>query len=472
MNSPIHVVSSLKLFTIFLVLFVASCSCFVESSTLVEDDIRCLKGVKSSLNDPEGKFVGVSCSWVFAVLSELIETGSLCYLSANELSGKIPPQLCSWLPYLVTLDLSNNDLTGSIPPELGNCIYLNTLILSNNLAAGVLGATVSLLLSFALDWKYHFRWVRKRKKGHRIERDDYCDWLEWLRAHHHVEVSLFKSPLVKVKLTDLMKATNNFNAEKNVIVSTREGTTYKALFHTCKLGKKQFRLEVNRLGQLKHPNLAILLGFCVAEEERLLVYKYISNGTLYSLLHGSNTELDWPIRFQIGLGAGRVLAWLFHDILSPFLHQNICSNVILVDEDFDARIMDLGLAKLMTSSYGSVYVNGDLGEFGYIAPAYLSNMIPSLKGDVYGLGKPLEISTAEEGFKGKLIDWVNQLSNSSKIKDAIDKALCEKGYDKKILQFLKIASNCVVFRPKDRWSMYQVHQSLNSIAKKHGFSEV
>ncbi|KAH7554023.1 hypothetical protein JRO89_XS12G0097800 [Xanthoceras sorbifolium] len=302
-----------------------------KSSTLVEDDIRCLKGVKSSLNDPEGKFVGVS------LLSELIETGSLCYLSANELSGKIPPQLCSWLPYLVTLDLSNNDLTGSIPPELGN------------FAAGVLGATVSLLLSFALDWKYHFRWVRKRKKGHRIERDDYCDWLEWLRAHHHVEVSLFKSPLVK-------------------------------------LGKKQFRLEVNRLGQLKHPNLAILLGFCVAEEERLLVYKYISNGTLYSLLHGSNTELDWPIRFQIGLGAGRVLAWLFHDILSPFLHQNICSNVILVDEDFDARIMDLGLAKLMTSSYGSVYVNGDLGEFGYIAPAYLSNMIPSLKGDVYGLG--------------------------------------------------------------------------------------
>ncbi|KAL5740126.1 hypothetical protein ACOSQ2_029306 [Xanthoceras sorbifolium] len=233
--------------------------------------------------------------------------------------------------------------------------------------------------------------------------------------------------------------------KKNVIVSIKavllDGSVLAIkLLHTCKLGEKQFRSEVNRLGQLNHPNLATLLGFCVAEEERLLVYKYMSNGTLYSLLHGSNTELDWPIRFRIGLGAARGLAWLHH---SPFLHQNICSNVILVDEDFDARIMDFGLDRLMTSSYESVYVNGDLGEFGYIAPEYSSTMVPSPKEDVYGLGvvllelvtgqKPLEISTAEEGFKGNLVDWVNQLSNSDRIKDAIDKALCGNGYNEKIL---------------------------------------
>ncbi|KAL5808845.1 hypothetical protein ACOSQ3_029536 [Xanthoceras sorbifolium] len=439
MNSPIHVASNLKLFTIFLVLFVASCSCFVASSTLGEDDVKCLEGVKSSLNDPEGKlsswsfknsyvaflcrFVGVSC-WndtenriINLELREMKLSGqvpeSLQYcqslqkldLSANELSGTIPPQLCSWLPYLATLDLSNNDLTGSIPPELGN------------FAAGVFGATLSLLLSFALGWKYHFRWVRKKKRG----------------AHHHVEVSLFKTPLVTVKLADLMKA-----------VLLDGSVLAIKLLHTCKLGEKQFRSEVNRLGQLKHPNLATLLG---------------------------NTELDWPIRFRIGLGAARGLAWLHH---SPFLHQNICSNVILVDEDFDARIMDFGLDRLMTSSYESVYVNGDLGEFGYIAPEYSSTMVPSPKEDVYGLGvvllelvtgqKPLEISTAEEGFKGNLVDWVNQLSNSGRIKDAIDKALCGNGYNEEILWFLKIASNCVV-----SWSMYQVHQSLNSICRETWF---
>ncbi|KAL5740124.1 hypothetical protein ACOSQ2_029304 [Xanthoceras sorbifolium] len=588
MNFPRFV----RIFVLVLISTVISCSCFVTSA-VGEDDVKCLEGVKSSL-DPEGKlsswrfsntsvgflckFVGVSC-WndrenriINLELREMKLSGqvpeSLQYcqslqkldLSANELSGTIPPQLCSWLPYLVTLDLSNNDLTGSIPSELGNCIYLNTLILSDNrlsgpipyqltnlgrlnkfsvanndltgtvpspfdhfnkadfagndglcggplgdkcgglskknlaiiIAAGVFGAAASLVLGLGLWWWYHLRWVRRRKRGYGLGRDLDGRWVERLRSHKLVQVSLFQKPLVKVKLADLLAATNNFSTE-NIIISTRTGTTYKAMLpdgsvlaikrlSTCKLGEKLFRYEINRLGQLRHPNLAPLLGFCVVDEEKLLVYKHMSNGTLYSLLHGgSSTKLDWLTRFRIGFGATRGLAWLHHGCQPPFLHQNICSNVILVDEDFDARIMDFGLARLMTSSEEGSYVNSDLGELGYIAPEYSSTMVPSMKGDVYGLGvvllelvtgrKPLEISTAEEGFKGNLVDWVNHLSNSGRIKDAIDKALCGKSYDEEILQFLKIASNCVVSRPKDRWSMYQVHQSLNSIAEKHGFSE-
>ncbi|KAK0583847.1 hypothetical protein LWI29_003940 [Acer saccharum] len=583
----------LIIFVLVLISTVMSCSCFVSSAAVVgEDDVKCLEGVKSSLNDPEMKlsswnfqnsslvaflckFSGVSC-WNYSenriihlTLSDMKLSGqvpeSLQYckslmkldLSANALSGTIPPQICSWLPYLVTLNLSNNDITGSIPLELGNCIYLNTLILSNNrlsghipyqlsnlvrlttfsvaynnlsgeippffrgssmslsidsrfsadpiesklvgrlnkrnlaiiVAAGAFGATVSLLSSFALVWWYHFRYVSRRKvAGYRIGRDDHCRGVEYrLSAHQHVEVSLFKTPLVKVKLDDLMKATNSFNAE-NIIVSTSLGTTYKAVLldgsvlaikqlnNTCKLGEKHFRSEVNRLGLLRHPNLAPLLGFCVVGEEKLLVYKHMSNGTFYSLLHESNAELDWPTRFRIGFGAARGLAWLHHECQPQFLHQNICSNVILVYEDFDARIMDFGLARLMTSS-------GDLEEFGYIAaPQYSSTTVPSLKGDVYGLGvvllelvtdqKPLEISTADEGFKGNLVDWVNQLSKTGRIEDAIDISLRGKGYDEEMLQFLRIASNCVVSRPKNRWTMYQVYQSLNSIAEKHGLSEL
>ncbi|KAI9152995.1 hypothetical protein LWI28_004218 [Acer negundo] len=601
MNIPIHVMSYVKLLAIVLVLIsTVMSSCFVLSTLVSEDDVKCLKGVKSLLKDPELKlsswsftnssvaflcqFDGVSC-WndrenriINLELQGMNLSGhvpqSLQYcqslqkldLSDNKLSGTIPRQICSWLPYLVTLNLSNNDITGSIPPELGNCIYLNTLILSynslsghipyqlsylvrlkvfsvayNNLsgeipqfyrrsstvhlsiarrfsvdpyrrlpvdpleskltgrlnkrniaiivAAGAFGATVSLLSSFALVWRYHFRYVSRRKaSGYGIGRDDHCCGVEYqLRTHQLVEVSLFKTPIVKVRLADLMKATNSFNAE-NIIASTSLGTTYKAVLldgsvlaikqlnNTCKLGEKHFRSEVNRLGLLRHPNLAPLLGFCVVGEEKLLVYKHMSNGTLYSLLHESNAELDWPTRFRIGFGAARGLAWLHHECQPQFLHQNICSNVILVDEDFDARIMDFGLARLMTSS-------GDLEEFGYIAaPQYSSITIPSLRGDVYGLGivllelvtgqKPIKISTADEGFKENLADWVNQLSKTGRIKDAIDLSLRGKGYDEEMLQFLRIASNCVVSKPKNRWTMYQVYQSLNSIAEKHGLSEL
>ncbi|KAK3227764.1 hypothetical protein Dsin_007626 [Dipteronia sinensis] len=449
------------------------------------------------------------CSWLpYLVTLEL---------SNNDITGSIPPELGNCI-YLNTLILSNNSLSGHIPNQLSNLVRLKVFSVADNnlsgeippflrrssmaclsmdsrfsedplesklvgrlhkrnlaiiVAAGAFGATVSLLSSFALVWCYHFRYVSRRKAaGYGIERDDHCGGVEYrLRAQQHVEVSLFKTPLVKVKLADLMKATNSFNAE-NIIVSTSLGTTYKAILldgsvlaikqlnNTCKLGEKHFRSEVNRLGLLRHPNLAPLLGFCVVEEEKLLVYKHMSNGTFYSLLHESNAELDWPTRFRIGLGAARGLAWLHHECQPQFLHQNICSNVILVDEDFDARTMDFGLARLMTSS-------GDLEEFGYIAaPQYSSTMVPSLKGDVYGLGvvllelvtgqKPLEISTADEGFNGNLVDWFDQLSKTGRIKDAIDMSLRGKGYDEDMLQFLKIASNCVASGHISRWTMYQV----------------
>ncbi|KAF5457201.1 hypothetical protein F2P56_021319 [Juglans regia] len=480
-------------------------------------------------------------------------------LSANDLHGTIPKETCTWLSFLVTLDLSNNGLSGSIPPELANCTYLNSLMMSDNklsgtipyelsslgrlnkfsvanndltgrvpspfgrfdkagftgndglcggplgkcgglskknlaiiIAAGVFGSAGSLLLGFGAWWWYHLRLSRRRKRGYAFGRDD--DWAERLRAHRLVQVTLFQKPLVKVKLADLMAATNNFCPE-NIIISTRTGTTYKAVLpdgsalaikrlSTCKLPEKQFRLEMNRLGQLRHPNLAPLLGFCVVAEEKLLVYKHMCNGTLSSLLHGSGGDaLDWPSRFRIGLGAARGLAWLHHGCRPPIMHQNVCSNVILIDEDFDARIMDFGLARLMTSSDSneSSFVNGDLGELGYVAPEYPSTLVASLKGDAYGFGvvllelvtgqKPLEVNSVEEGFKGNLVNWMNHLSSSGRTKDAIDKALCGKGHEEEILQFIKIACNCVVSRPKDRWSMYQVYQSLKNMSKDHGFSQ-
>ncbi|GLT35426.1 hypothetical protein SLA2020_098800 [Shorea laevis] len=323
--------------------------------------------------------------------------------------------------------------------------------------------------------------MKRPRGGYTIGRGD-DSMVERLRAHKLTQVSFFQKPLVKVKLADLMAVTNNFHAE-NILISTRTGTTYNAVLpdgstlavkrlNSCMLGEKQFRLEMNRLGQLRHPNLASLLGFCLVEDEKLLVYKNMCNETLYSLLHRSGEILDWPTRFSIGLGAARGVAWLHHGTQPLLIHQNICSNLILVDENFDARIMDVGLARLLTSSDESSYVNGEFGESVSIDPEYSSTMVPSLKEDGYGLGvvllelvtgqKPLEVETSEDGFKGNLVDWVNHLSGSGRIKDAIDKAISGEGRDEDILLFLKIAMNCVVTQPEDRWSVFQVYQSLKN----------
>ncbi|OVA11962.1 Protein kinase domain [Macleaya cordata] len=564
----------------------------------LEDDIRCLKGVKSSLKDPQGrletwvfenssvgficKFPGVSC-WnerenrlITLQLNSMELAGqipdSIQYcpslqtldLSGNKISGTIPSKICDWLPYLVTLDLSRNDLTGPIPSELVNCKFLNSLVLSDNrltgpipyqlsrlerlkklsvsnndlsgeipqflssfnpadfdgnqlcgrplgskcggkknknliiiIAAGVSSAVVSLLIGFAIWWWFFVRYNRRRRAG--AGKFDDSKWGMKLRPHKLVQVSLFKKPLVKVKLADLMAATNNFNQE-NIIISTRTGTSYKAVLpdgsalaikrlHACNLSEKQFRSEMIRLGQLRHPNLVPLLGFCVVEDEKLLVYKYMPGGTLYSLLHregelnSGNGSLDWSTRLRIAVGIARGLAWLHHGCQPPFLHQNVSSNSILLDDDLEPRITDFGLGKLINSdvTHDSTFISGALGEFGYVAPEYSSTMVASLKGDVYGFGvvlmelvtgqKPLDVTNGEEEFKGNLVEWVNQLSGLGRIRDTIDKSLCGKGYDDEILQVLRVASACVVSRPKDRGSMYQAHQSLKTIGAGHGFSE-
>ncbi|KAK4598284.1 hypothetical protein RGQ29_015666 [Quercus rubra] len=106
-------------------------------------------------------------------------------------------------------------------------------------------------------------------------------------------------------------------------------------------------------------------------------------------------------------------------------------------------------------------------------------MVASWKGDVYGFGvvllelvtgqKPLEVTTGGEVFKGSLVDWVSQKLIHGGSKDAIDKALSGKGHDDEIVQFLRVACSCVASRPKDRPSMYQIYESLKSMAEKTWF---
>ncbi|WVZ15221.1 hypothetical protein V8G54_012787 [Vigna mungo] len=578
----------------FLLLTLLGFHVFLASSQ-VEDDVKCLRGIKEAVSDPQSRlslwrfdnttvgficdFVGVTC-WnqrenrvlsldfqEFRLSGRIPEALQYCgkslqrlNLASNSFSSEIPHEICKWMPFLVALDLSGNQLSGPIPPTLVNCSYLNELMLSDNqlsgsipfelgslsrlkkfsvannrlsgtipeffhgfekegfegnsglcggplgskcggmskknlaiiIAAGVFGAAASLLLAFGLWWWYHLG-GKKKKKGYGVGSSVGAagDWALRLRGYKLVQVSLFQKPIVKVKLGDLMAATNNFSGQ-NVLFATRTGTTYKAdlpdgstlavkRLSACRIGEKQFGMEMNRLGQVRHPNLAPLLGYCVVEEEKLLVYKHMSNGTLYSLLHKNGGVLDWLMRFRIGLGAARGLAWLHHGCHPPIIQQNICSNVILVDEEFDARLMDFGLARLMASDSNGSFVNGDLGEIGYIAPEYPSTLVASLKGDVYGFGvlllelvtgqKPLDVSNGDEEFKGSLVDWVNMHSSLGRIKDCIDKAICGRGHDEEILQFLKIALNCVVSRPKDRWSMYQVYHSLKGLSKDQSFFE-
>lgn len=503
---------------------------------------RSLQTLVLSGNEISGEIPPQICDW----LPYLVTLD----LSGNELTGSIPPQIenCKFLNTLILSDnklsgsipielgrldrlkklsLDGNRLSGPIPDDLGGKFGREVFSRNDDLCGnavgvrcgrgagsikvviigGVIGGGVSLFLGFMIWW-----WCccDHRNKGVGVVDGEkgggggggvgggnVVGWVGKLAHNKNAQVVFFQKPIVKIRVADLLVATGGFSDGK-IVNTTKTGVSYQAVLgdgsalaikrlRGCnRLSDKQFRLEINRLGQLRHPNLVPLLGFCAVEDEKLVVYKDMSNGNLHSWLHtGVNQEsvLDWRARVKISVGAARGLAWLHHGCQPPIKHQNICSNVILLDDDFDVRITEFGLVRLMGmgNSNGSSVANGDFGEFGYVPPEYASTLVASLKGDVYGFGvillelvtgqKPLEVNNAREGFKGSLVDWVTYLSSSGKIKDAFDKSLCGKGNDDEIMQLLRVACSCVASRPKDRPSMFRVYDSLKNLAENHGFLE-
>ncbi|KAJ9176703.1 hypothetical protein P3X46_011986 [Hevea brasiliensis] len=458
-------------------------------------------------------------------------------LSSNNFSGGIPKALAN-CSYLNILKLDHNRLSGQIPPELGLLARIKTFSVANNLLTGPVpsflnasfsgedyannpglcggvldacpgssksphtgviagaaigGVTVAALI-VGIGMFFYYRKMSKIKK----KKDDDPEgnkWAKSLKGIKGIKVSMFEKSISKMKLSDLMKATNSFNKD-NIIGSGRTGTMYKAVLEDgtslmvkrlqdSQRSEKEFVSEMSTLGSVKHPNLVPLLGFCMANKERLLVYKYMPNGTLHDNLHTvdeGKKPMEWPLRLKIGIRAARGFAWLHHNCNPRIIHRNISSKCILLDADFEPHISDFGLARLMNpvDTHLSTFVNGEFGDLGYVAPEYAKTLVATPKGDVYSFGtvllelvtgeRPTHIAKAPESFKGSLVEWITQLSSNSQLQDAIDKSLVGKGVDNEIFQVLKVACTCVLANPKERPTLFEVYQLLRAIGEKYHFT--
>nr|GMD15707.1 probably inactive leucine-rich repeat receptor-like protein kinase At5g48380 [Ipomoea batatas] len=470
-------------------------------------------------------------------ISNIIKYVTTLDLSSNHLSGEIPRGLAN-CSYLNVLRLDSNQLTGQIPRELGQLDRIKTFSVSNNTlltgpvprfgvnvsipaesysntglcggplpgcqgssnkprplviaGAAVAGATVA-AIAMAVGTFYYMRRVSRKKK--KEDDPDGNKWAKSIKDAKAIKLSMFEKSVSKMRLSDLMKATKNFHKD-NIIGSGRTGTFYKAVLgngtslmikrlQNTQHSEKEFVAEMDTLGNVKHQNLVPLLGFCMAKQERLLVYKYMENGSLYDRLHlvdDGEKALEWAARLKISIGAAKGFAWLHHSCNPRIIHRNVSSKCVLLDADLNPKISDFGLARLMNpiDTHLSTFVNGEFGDLGYVAPEYTRTLVATPKGDVYSFGvvllelvtseMPTNVSRAPESFKGSLVEWISHLSIQSRIPDSIDKSLLGRGYDTEVLQVLKIACRCVLLAPKERPTMYEVYQLLRAIGERYHFT--
>ncbi|XP_057830267.1 G-type lectin S-receptor-like serine/threonine-protein kinase At2g19130 [Cryptomeria japonica] len=157
--------------------------------------------------------------------------------------------------------------------------------------------------------------------------------------------------------------------------------------------EKQFRAEISSLGIIQHVNLVRLRGFCAQGSRRFLIYDYMPNGSLNTLLFSSSskskrTVLHWKTRFDIALGTARGLHYLHEKCRDCIIHCDIKPENILLDNNFSAKLADFGLAKLVGRDFSRVLTT-TRGTRGYLAPEWISGLPITPKVDVYSFGMTL-----------------------------------------------------------------------------------
>ncbi|KAF5451651.1 hypothetical protein F2P56_026741 [Juglans regia] len=265
-------------------------------------------------------------------------------------------------------------------------------------------------------------------------------------------------------LRELEAATNGL-CEENVIGEGGYGIVYcgvlpdgtrvavKNLLNNRGQAEKEFKMEVEVIGRVRHKNLVRLLGYCVEGAYRMLVYEYVDNGNLDQWLHGdvgAVSPLTWDNRMNIILGTAKGLAYLHEGLEPKVVHRDVKSSNILLDREWNAKVSDFGLAKLLCSERTYVTTRV-MGTFGYVAPEYACTGMLNEKSDVYSFGilimeiisgrSPVDYSRPKEEVN--LVDWLKTMVGYRKSEEVVDPKLPEMPASKALKRVLLVALRCV-----------------------------
>ncbi|EPS65565.1 hypothetical protein M569_09210, partial [Genlisea aurea] len=239
-------------------------------------------------------------------------------------------------------------------------------------------------------------------------------------------------------------------------------------------GDQEFCSEVEVLSCAQHRNVVMLIGFCIEDGRRLLVYEYICNGSLDSHLYGRNRDmlLSWAARQKIAVGAARGLRYLHEECrVGCIVHRDMRPNNILITHDFEPMVGDFGLARWQPDGETGVETRV-IGTFGYLAPEYAQSGQITEKADVYSFGVVLvELVTGRKAVdlnrpKGQqcLTEWARPLLEARAIDELVDPRLGTEYSEQEILSMLHASSLCLSRDPQARPRMSQVLRILEGDA--------
>ncbi|EFJ20011.1 hypothetical protein SELMODRAFT_177353 [Selaginella moellendorffii] len=283
---------------------------------------------------------------------------------------------------------------------------------------------------------------------------------------------------------ELEAATAGFS-RANLLGEGGFGCVYKGFLHGGQVvavkqlrvgsrqGEREFRAEVEIISRVHHRHLVSLVGYCIADAQRLLVYDFVPNGTLEHHLHGKGRPvMDWPTRLKIASGSARGLAYLHEDCHPRIIHRDIKSSNILLDNNFDAQVSDFGLAKLASDTYTHVTTRV-MGTFGYLAPEYASTGKLTEKSDVYSFGVVLlelltgrrPVDTTQPVGKESLVEWARpylmQAIENGDLDGIVDERLANYN-ENEMLRMVEAAAACVRHSASERPRMAEVVPALKS----------
>ncbi|KAL0326349.1 UNVERIFIED_CONTAM: Wall-associated receptor kinase [Sesamum radiatum] len=284
--------------------------------------------------------------------------------------------------------------------------------------------------------------------------------------------------------SDLQRATNDF--DNNMIVGQGGfGTVYKGFLPdnsivAIKKSKRidpdqveQFINEVLVLSQINHRNVVRLLGCCLETEVPLLVYEFVSNGTLSSHIHNQARArfLSWDIRLRIAAEAAGVLSYLHSAAATPIIHRDVKSDNILLDHSFTAKVSDFGASRMVPLDHTQLSTMVQ-GTFGYLDPEYMQTNQLTEKSDVYSFGVVLlELLTGRKAItfdkpeeeKNLANFFLSVLKQEHLLQILDDNILGNDQNREQIIEVAMLAQGCLNVRGDDRPSMKEVAMELEGL---------